>query len=316
METLFNEHDAGNISSLLCILPQYCRLSPAEMEALILWQAGIGKAVSLRRLYGERWMLAAVQDVRAAAVLADKWLYADTRTLQGQKPDGLNDFALATFAGVLEERDSETAIGMDSSQSWEKMCDIYWQLIRNRDGTVLLNYSWLFNDMIRFARVKDDTVMTALQRMALAFELKKGTPEGLVHMLLLHAEQLLLRGKTSDGTVLVARLIENHPWDYGVYEAAATAFFNSGELWLGQLVLDAAALLPKNRHQLNRYRDLCTVYSGSCRITQLKKPAPNYYEYVALALRTPIRPQSGNDKKLVRELVPGIDEMRVKRFRV
>ena len=249
------------VDALSVLLPQHCVLSPMEMEALLTWMQDGCVPALLYGKYDESWMMAAWQQSRSAGVLSDKWLHVNFDVLFAQNLDGLDDFSLATYAAALLERDHEFIDLSGQQKSWMKLCNVYKRIADNPEGTVLLNYSWLFLDMLQYAMVGSEKELRALFDAALAFELEYGIRAGVCRILVMYAGQLLHQKRVSEGILALARILETHPDEFDVYEEAMKMLFQENESKMGQMVLTAMARIPMGENQRQRYSEYCRIYS-------------------------------------------------------
>lgn len=298
--------------SLLRLLPQHCRLDSGEMAALFNWTTRGKIPEELGDNFEEKWLRLAFQQSRDVIFLADKWCHVSVDVLFSQKLDGLDDFALATYGTALLERDHEcgnlTALG----SSWSKICDVYNRIVDNPVGTVLLNYSWLYNDIVQLGMVDNAQRVRQLHHIALAFELRHGTDFGVSRWLLALAVHLMQTGCTGEGMEALARILESHVRCFDVYEVAANMLFDSGKNALGRLVLDAMDAISMNRGQRRRYEEQCRLYirepSREFSLTQGEKR-------VAEAVgRAGCASNESCVSALASELVPHIDQVPVKQI--
>ena len=288
--------------ALSILLPQHCVLSPVEMEALFKWMQNGRIPVLLYGKYDEAWMMAAWQQSRTAGVLSDKWLHVNVDLLFAQNLDGLDDFSLATYAAALLERDHEFIDMSGQQKSWMKMCNVYKKIVDNPEGTVLLNYSWLFNDMLQYAMVGSEKEMRALFNTSLAFELEHGTDAGARRILVMYAGHLLHQKHISEGILALARILETHPNDFEIHEEVMKVMFQENELKMGQMVLTAMARVPMVENQSRRYREYRRIYFR----TDCADSCETWLEERLLQSLTPPRCASHQPmlSALVAELVP------------
>jgi hypothetical protein len=298
-------------SALECALPIYIRMLPRDMAALFDWVETGKVPHRLLQSHSEAWLMTAYSELREAGLMADKWLHASIDELHGQKLDDLSDLSLAAYASLLQDRSHESN---DRGRDRIRLCDAYQRLLDNGQGSILLDYGWLYGDILEYPMEMDYDMFWRIHDHALVHEIHYGTEARLLDVLLRRVTDEIEEGDLNRGVEWISRIIENYPGKFAVYERAATAFFQAKRDALGQMVLHVAGTLTLDPEEAHEYDDVCFLY----RRKEHVEPRGTGEELrLARALSRSAKNGVGlSPAELTRALFPAIDMVPVKQIAV
>ena len=296
-------------SALECAVPIYIKMLPGDMAALFDWVETGKMPHKLLANHSEAWLITAYSELREAGMMADKWLHVHIRELHDQKLDGLNDVSLVAYASVVQDRSHESN---DDTDDRNIMYDAYRRIIHNPHGSILLDYGWLYGDVLDYQVMPEDELYWQIQVRALAHAICYGDEGRIFVALVRRISDEIEMGDLNQGVEWISRIFENFAGRFYVYERAAAAFFQGQQDGLGQMVLQAAGALNLDGEDAEEYQDLCCMYRKKETRTP---PSPELEKRLAMAMTVPAeRSDTLTLSQLIKELFPAIDSIPVKRI--
>jgi hypothetical protein len=296
-------------SALECAVPIYIKMLPGDIAALFDWVETGKTPHNLLANHSEAWLITAYSELREAGMMADKWLQVHIRELYEQQLDGLNDLSLVAYVSVVQDRSHEAT---DNADDRSRMYDAYRRLIQNPRGSILLDYGWLYGDVLDYQVMPEDELHWQIQDCALAHAICYGDEGRIFAAMVRRISDEIEMGDLNRGVEWISRIFENFAGRFCVYESAAAAFFQGNHNLLGQMVLQAASSLNLDAEDAHAYQDLCFMYR---RKETGARPSPDLEKRLAMAMANPAE---GSKKltllQLIQELFPSIDRVPVKQI--
>jgi hypothetical protein len=176
----------------------------------------------------KKWVLEAVKDSFNAEILSDRLCEMSDGELIAYPFDGLDDFTLATLAQMLFDRNE------GSPEIGEKLQDRNGEallaVLCSKKGSVLVDYDWLFSDMVAYEVSEADPVNLLMRSLAHNIEHCDGNR---VVAILSHLSSLQIEtDQGKEGVALLADLIKHDPQNFDVYDHGAISLANTGHLKL------------------------------------------------------------------------------------
>ncbi|MBN2715015.1 MAG: hypothetical protein JXX14_04115 [Deltaproteobacteria bacterium] len=303
---------ANYADALEFAMPIYLSIAHFELMEIFDWMAHGTVPGDILAEKGEQWLRSACGQLEAVGELAEAWLQMDTQPLLMQPIDGLDDLCLSVYASILQDRDFSQDSSNSSQLEREKMCAAYRLLMDNPQGTVLLDYSWLYGDIIEYRMVADDEAYWHAQNVALAFELKYGSADQIRERLICRVYDEITEGDFERGVRWFALLIENWPDTFEVYESGAAALFKAGQKRLANEVLYRAQHLKMDGEIRHFYEDLCFMYDVK---PQKLRPESQLEKRMVRALSQPLpKSERLNAAAMLESLFPNIKTLPVKQI--
>lgn len=298
--------------ALDCVLPLYSKIGVNTVEAIFDYIYEGVRDVSLLAQRSEGWIIAAYKELRAAEILADRWMDMDIAVLYNIRLDGLDDFSLATYASIVQERDAEEAFETEKcARGWDRAILAYSILTKNSEGSVLLDYGWLYRDLLGYQMVLDDDAYCQILERMVAFEYKWGTEDTVLNALGYLACDSIATGRISAGSEQLVRILESRFCSFSIFEKAVVACHRIGKLTACKILLDAALKLSQTNAALRHAYDDLEMMINLPPIP----PAPtNLFEKkLANAVsQSQFQKSTLSAKELANELVPHLASLPVK----
>ncbi|MBN2342739.1 MAG: hypothetical protein JXX29_24120 [Deltaproteobacteria bacterium] len=242
-------------------LPIYCKFTSEEIESIFTYIFNGVRQTDFLQTKSERWLIKAYKELREAECLAARWLDMDLSQLYACNLKGLSDFALLTYASIVQERDCEEVATESSlkeerrNTGWQRMIAAYYEILIGVEGTDLVNYSWLYRDMHGYQMVQDEDVFNLLLEKMISYDLAFGLSAHVVDSLSIAACEWIRFGRFEEGSSLLTQLFETQPIPFFVYERVAVTFANlKHREWLSLLFNGLSHASEQSTHAADALR--------------------------------------------------------------
>jgi len=303
------ESDLSSYSALNCALPIYLAASVRTLEEI--GQEGTGRRVSGAKAgkYSTAWKEAARAEMSRTDALMDEWLELGGDELAAVPLDGLDDFSLCTYESLTMHSEHH------SDALWDRGKDALRRIPANPQGSVLVDYEWLYSDLVAYQTMASFEDDIAVLRTALAHNLHYSGGGGAESLLRLMMEIWIENGCVKDGVNLLLQVLQAAPLAFEFYEKAAIAFTNSRRYRAAETALQGAGKVVYHTGSWqHEYDDLRMRMTWGHKNDGIDEAEPQEWEKrLQLAVRqNPRRVRNVGFAGLVRDIIPDIDGVPVK----
>jgi len=210
---------SGCLTSLDVVMPMYATVTREEAAAICGAVAGGEDLDAVIPGRSRAWVAAAWEELDKARALAEEWLYLEddefSNAIRTVLPT-LEDFSLAVVYEATQLRDNRDIQDL--------ACEALRRIPLNRNGSVLLNYEWLYADMAQYDVMEDGQARLDLYRLAMQHNLMLGDGEALLSQLEGLMAELFRQGLMDEGVNKLACLVHAMPFRFSTWDSAMNSF--------------------------------------------------------------------------------------------
>ena len=215
-------HLSVNWPALNDALPLYAKITIPALDDL--WHCvQNGKSIKGLFKYESRaWVEAAFKDAMRAEKNASIWLNMNDEEFLNVNLEGLDDFSLITYSTITLDFSSEN-FQYDIN---EKGSEALLQVLKNKEGSVLVNYEWLYSDIVQYETSLEFDEMMNILKASLAHNIYYEKNDKVRDILNHIVSEYFNFDSAPEAANMVMRMMDCDPFNLEVYEDACIGFLN------------------------------------------------------------------------------------------
>ncbi len=301
------------LHGLSMFLPLYTRATIGHLEAC---HQAVEAGRELDGIVPDRtadWVRAAYEQTRHTESLLDQWRSLSDEQLVNLPLNEMDDFSLATYAQYLFELELSDSPLEERIRARNVEAQV--ACLRSAQGSELVDYDWMFSDLLGYDMVEDEAVYDDLMLRSLAHNLRFKEGQRAPMIIAEIATDHLAADRLELGVELFSNLLETYRDSFEILEAAAIAFRNIQFAGVAERILrEAMALAHRTGDYHHEVDDLAMMVKMSSGSDHPCTPEEQIaLRRVEIALSKTLPTQSKRcPQRFTRRLFPSIDDVPVK----